>query len=75
MNRTPASTQHFVDITKAFDAVNRTGLLLIMENFCCPPRFIMMVRELHDGMQAHIPDDGNQSSPFEVIDGVKQISV
>jgi hypothetical protein len=62
----------FVDLVKAFDTVNRTGLWLIMEKFGCPPRFITMVRQFHDGMQAHILDDGNQSSPFQVTNGVKQ---
>ncbi|CAB4013064.1 Hypothetical predicted protein [Paramuricea clavata] len=49
-----------------------TGLWLIMEKFGCPPRFITMIRQFHDGMQAHVLDDGNQSSPFEVTNGVKQ---
>ncbi|XP_052257776.1 uncharacterized protein LOC127862587 [Dreissena polymorpha] len=31
-----------------------------------------MVRQFHDGMQAHVLDDGNQSSPFNVTNGVKQ---
>ena len=42
----------FVDLTKAFDTVSRDGLWKIMAKFGCPPRFIAMVRQFYDGMQA-----------------------
>ena len=48
----------FVDLTKAFDTVSRDGLWKIMAKFDCPPRFIAMVRQLHDGMQARVQNDG-----------------
>ncbi|BHF85614.1 hypothetical protein SprV_1002878300 [Sparganum proliferum] len=38
----------FVDLTKAFDTVNREGLWKIMQKFGCPERFIEMVCQLHD---------------------------
>ena len=38
----------------------------------CPPRFIAMVRQFHDGMQARVQNDGEFSEPFEVTNGVKQ---
>nr|VZI20002.1 unnamed protein product [Spirometra erinaceieuropaei] len=38
----------FVDLTKAFDTVNREGLWKIMQKFGCPERFTQMVRQLHD---------------------------
>nr|VZI33671.1 unnamed protein product [Spirometra erinaceieuropaei] len=34
----------FVDLTKAFDTVNREGLWKIMQKFGCPERFTQMVR-------------------------------
>ncbi|BHF84887.1 hypothetical protein SprV_1002803900 [Sparganum proliferum] len=37
----------FVDLTKAFNTVNREGLWKIMKKFGCPERFIQMVRQLH----------------------------
>nr|VZI51647.1 unnamed protein product [Spirometra erinaceieuropaei] len=42
----------FVDLTKAFNTVNREGLWKIMQKFGCPKRFTQMVRQLHDGMMA-----------------------
>ena len=61
-----------VDLTKAFDTVSRGGLWKIMAKFGCPPRFIAMVRQFHDDMQARVQNDGEFSDPFEVTNGVKQ---
>ncbi|BHF61198.1 hypothetical protein SprV_0100417100 [Sparganum proliferum] len=62
----------FVDLTKAFDTVNREGLWKIMQKFGCPERFIEMVRQLHDGMMARVTDNGAVSGAFAVTNGVKQ---
>ncbi|BHF79977.1 hypothetical protein SprV_0702310100 [Sparganum proliferum] len=62
----------FVDLTKAFDTVNREGLWKIMRKFGCPERFIEMVRQLHDGMMARVTDNGTVSEAFAVTNGVKQ---
>ena len=61
-----------VDLTDAFDTVSRDGLWKIMAKFGCPPRFIAVVRQFHDGMQARVQNDGEFSEPFEVTNGVKQ---
>ena len=44
----------FVDLTKTFDTVSSDGLWKTMAKFGCPPRYIAMVRQFHDGMQAHV---------------------
>ena len=62
----------FVDLIKAFDTVSRDGLWKIMANFGCPPRYIAMVRQFYDGMQARVQNDGEYSEPFPVTNGVKQ---
>ena len=43
-----------------------------MAKFGCPPRFIAMVRQFHDGMQTRVQIDEEFSEPFEVTNGVKQ---
>ena len=48
----------FVDLTKAFDTVNRESILKIMAKFGCPTKFIAMVRQFHDGTLARIQNDG-----------------
>ena len=63
---------NFVDLTKAFDTVNREGLWKIMAKFGCPAKFIAMVRQFHDGMLARVQNDGEFSNPFPVTNGVKQ---
>ncbi|BHF74504.1 hypothetical protein SprV_0501759000 [Sparganum proliferum] len=62
----------FVNLTKAFDTVNREGLWKIMRKFGCPERFIEIVRQLHDGMMARVTDNGAISEAFAVTNGVKQ---
>ncbi|BHF76369.1 hypothetical protein SprV_0501946700 [Sparganum proliferum] len=62
----------FVDLTKAFDTVNREGLWKIMQKFGCPKLFIQMVRQLHDGMMARVTDNGAISEAFAVTNEVKQ---
>ncbi|XP_035692597.1 uncharacterized protein LOC118427066 [Branchiostoma floridae] len=56
----------FVDLTKAFDNVNREGLWKIMGKYGCPSKFISMVRQFHDGMQARVLDAGDSSDAFAV---------
>ena len=60
----------FVDLTKAFDTVSRDW-----PKFGCQPRFIAMVRQFYDGMQARVQNDGEYSKPFPVTNGVKQSCV
>lgn len=43
-----------------------------MAKFGCPAKFIAMVRQFHDGMNARVRDDGEYSQPFPVSNGVKQ---
>nr|VZI08015.1 unnamed protein product [Spirometra erinaceieuropaei] len=62
----------FVDLTKAFNTMNREGLWKIMQKFGCPERSTQMVRQLHDGMMARVTDNGAVSEAFAVTNGVKQ---
>ncbi|VDL89511.1 unnamed protein product [Schistocephalus solidus] len=62
----------FVDLTKAFDTVNRYGLWKVMQTFGCPERFTHMVRQIHDGMTARVTDNGTVSEAFASTNGVKQ---
>ncbi|VDM05684.1 unnamed protein product, partial [Schistocephalus solidus] len=62
----------FVDLTKAFDTMNRDGMWKVMQKFSCPERFADMVRPLHDGMTARATDNGTVSEAFAVTNGVKQ---
>ena len=62
----------FVDLAKAFDTINRDLLWNILRKFCCPPTFIALLQQFHNGMCAHVVMAGSQSSSFPVEVGVKQ---
>ena len=61
----------FVDLTKAFDAVNR-DLWNILCKFVCPPTFIAILQQFHTGMFAQVVMAGSQSSSYPVEVGMKQ---
>ena len=46
-----------------------------MAKFGCPPRYIAMVQQLHDGTQARVQNEGEYSEPFPVTNGVKKCCV
>ena len=62
----------FVDLSKAFDTVNRDLLWKVLEKFGCPPKFIGVIKDFHQGMNASVSAAGETSEPFGVIAGVKQ---
>nr|VZI34988.1 unnamed protein product [Spirometra erinaceieuropaei] len=61
-----------VDLTKAFDTVNREEPWRNMQKLDCLERFTHMVRQLHGGMVARETDNGAISEAFVVINGVKR---
>ena len=62
----------FIDLSKAFDTVNREALWKILRKKGCPDKFVKVLQSLHDGMKARINFGGDLSDPFPVDNGVKQ---
>ena len=62
----------FIDLTKAFDTVNREGLWRLLKKFGCPKKFISIIRQFHEGMSGRIVIDGATSEPFNITNGLKQ---
>ena len=62
----------FIDLTKAFDTVNRPGLWAILEKIGCPKRFLGLIRSFHEGMYVTVREGSDRSKPFEVTSGTKQ---
>ena len=62
----------FVDLSKAFDSVNREALWHVLRKFGCPPTFTAIIQQLHDGMQGRVSHDGLFSDLFPIRTGVKQ---
>ena len=62
----------FVDLTKAFDTVSRSGLWLILNRLGCPHKFLNMIMQLHEGQYGQVRLNENLSEPFPIANGVKQ---
>jgi hypothetical protein len=62
----------FIDLTKAFDTVNREALWTMLAKYGCPRKFIQIIRLFHDGMSGQVLSSGDQSDHFEITNGVKQ---
>ena len=62
----------YVDLTKAFDTVSRDGLWKILARLGCPPKFLTILRQLHEGQQGQVKHNGSLSDSFPISNGVKQ---
>ena len=62
----------FVDFSKAFDTVGRTGLWQLLRKYGCPEKFTTMIEALHTGMMVNVSVGGEVSESFSVTNGVKQ---
>ena len=51
----------FVDFSKAFDTVGRTGLWQLLRKYGCPEKFTTMIEALHTGMMANVSVGGEVS--------------
>ena len=62
----------FIDLTKAFDTVNREALWVILSKLGCPKKFTNIIRLFHDDMVGLVLAGSDSSAPFEISNGVKQ---
>ena len=62
----------FIDLTKAFDTINRDALWDVLARYGCPPKFIQIIRLFHVDMTGQVLSNGEQSDPFSISNGVKQ---
>ncbi|KAL8615669.1 hypothetical protein ACOMHN_034819 [Nucella lapillus] len=62
----------FIDLTKAFDTVNRVALWTVLQKLGCPRKFANLIRLFHDSMIALVLSGGEASELFKITNGVKQ---
>ena len=62
----------FIDLTKAFDLVDRDSLFKVQSKSGCPPILLSLIKSFHIGIRGKIHYDGDISDSFTVNRGVKQ---
>ncbi len=62
----------FVDLSKAFDLVSRSGLFQILQKISCPPKLLAIIAAFHKDMQSTVCFNGATSDAFPVSSGVRQ---
>ena len=62
----------FLDLTKAFDLVSRSGLFQLLKKIGCPPKLHSIIESFHTDMQGTVCFNGATSDPFPINSGVKQ---
>ena len=62
----------FIDLSKAFDTVNRSTLWKFLLKLGCPERFVGLIRSLHNGMKARVSFNGTLSEEISINNRVKQ---
>ena len=63
----------FIDLTKAYDSVDRSLLWTVLTRFGVPQIMISVIRQFHDGMRACVrPEDRVWSRWFAVEQGLRQ---
>ncbi|WP_353839203.1 reverse transcriptase domain-containing protein, partial [Acinetobacter baumannii] len=53
----------FIDLTKAFDMVSRTGLFELLQKIGCPPQLLSVIKAFHEDTHSTISFSGSTSSP------------
>ena len=56
----------FVDLTKAFDLVSRSGLFQILQKIGCPPKLLAIITAFHEDMQRTVCFNGATTDAFPV---------
>ena len=65
----------FVDLTNAYDNVDRGILWLVLGRLGVPPNMIALIKSMHDGSNARVREGGAFSEEFSLDMGLKQGSV
>ena len=56
----------FADLTKAFDTFSRDGLWKILVRLGCPPEFLTILRQIHEGQQGQVKHNGFLLGSFPI---------
>ena len=65
----------FVDLTKAYDKVDRDVLWMVLSALGIPQLLINLIKAFHEGAAAKVRVEGELSDPFDLKVGLKQGSI
>ena len=65
----------FVDLTKYFDSVSRTGVWVVLRPLGCPAICLQMVIQLHENQHGQIRPNGDLFTPFPINNDMRQSCV
>lgn len=62
----------FIDLTKAYNTVNRQALWHLLLRYGVPRKLVDIIRSLHEGMNGLVRIRGDLSEPFSINNGLHQ---
>ena len=62
----------FIDLTKAYDVINREALWSVIAHLGIPPKIVNVIRAFHNGMHATVRVEDGESTPFDISNGLRQ---
>ena len=62
----------FVDLTKAYDSVDRTALAAVLRSYGVPHQLVDIIQELHTDTRCHVRTADGVADNFQVKSGVRQ---
>ena len=61
-----------IDLSKAFDTVDRSTLWTLLTRCGCPETFVKIIHEFHDGKAGAVSIGGSTTYPFEISHGLNE---
>ena len=62
----------FMEMMWESDTVSRDGLWKILWRLGCPPKFVTMICQLHEGQRGQVKQNGPLVDSFPISNGIKQ---
>ena len=62
----------FIDLTKAYDSVDRAAMVAILKSYGVPQQLVEIIEDLYAGTWCHVRTTDGTSQDFEVKTGVRQ---
>ena len=65
----------FVDLTKAYDSVNRDALIAVLRNYKVPSHLVNIISSMYTNTWCQVRTTEGASEEFKVVSGVRQVCI